>query len=223
MPPAPRSGKRSGDAPGGVPAGRPLTIGVLGGIASGKSLAASLLAGERGLVVDADREARELLESPEGLGFLRESFGPWALDAAGEPDRTALAERVFSDPEARSRLEDWTHPRVRARIAARLEAARAAGLERVVLDVPLLLENDARHGLAGLSDVLVFVDADASERDRRAVRDRNWQPGEVARREALQTPLEEKRARADFTLPNGADRAALEAHVERILDALDHR
>jgi dephospho-CoA kinase len=84
----------------------------------------------------------------------------------------------------------------------RVSAARAAGVERIVLDVPLLLENDAEHGLAHLCDVLVFVDASGAERDRRAQRTRGWKRGEVARREAAQLPLEAKKRRAHHVIHN---------------------
>ena len=80
--------------------------------------------------------------------------------------------------------------------------ATDAGTPRVVLDVPLLLENDAQHGLAQLCDVLVFVDAPAEERERRAQRERGWPRGEVARREAAQLALSEKKKRAHHVLHN---------------------
>ena len=207
-----------------VPGGRPtLVLGVLGGIASGKSEVARLLAGERGLVLSADALAREALDSPEGVALVRERFGPAAIGADGRPDRAALARLAF-DPalgrEVRAALESWTHPRVRARILARLSEARAAGVPRVVLDVPLLLENDAEHGLARLCDVLVFVDTDAGARDRRAQRERGWPSGEVARREAAQLPLDEKRRRAHHVIRNNQGLAELESAVRAVLEEL---
>ena len=76
--------------------------------------------------------------------------------------------RGLVDRADRRRLEGWTHPRVRATISPRLREARAAGIPRVVLDVPLLLENDPEHGLVEACDVLVFVDVPLEERRRRA-------------------------------------------------------
>ena len=196
---------------------RPLVLGVLGGIGSGKSRVARELAGPGGVVVDADRLAGEVLDSPEVTARIREAWGRGALDADGRPDRTRLAERVFVSAGERARLEGWIHPRVRERILAALADAEARGVEIVVLDVPLLLENDPEHGLAGRCDRLVFVDAPAEERDRRAAAQRGWSPGEVARREAAQLPLEEKRSRADHVIANDGTLDDLAAAVAAVL------
>jgi dephospho-CoA kinase len=104
----------------------------------------------------------EILDSPAGLAWLAEHLGPTAIGRDGHPDRAAIARLVFDPPsgaERRAELERWIHPRVRDRIMERLSEARAAGVPRIVLDVPLLLENDAQHGLVGQCDALVFVEA----------------------------------------------------------------
>jgi dephospho-CoA kinase len=195
----------------------------MGGIASGKSAVSRLLAeggSGSGEVIDADRVAHELLAEPATATFLKEAFGPEVLDGEGRPDRAALAKLVFSDPEARSRLEGFTHPRIRARIRASLEDARAAGRSRIVLDVPLLLENEAEHGLVEHCDLLVFVDVDSAERERRARETRGWPSGELARREAAQLPLSRKKARADHVIPNDGTLAELEINVKRLLSSI---
>jgi dephospho-CoA kinase len=219
------------DDPPTPPEIRPtLVLGVLGGIASGKSAVARLLAGEEGLVIDADALANEVLASTELAERVRATFGPGALGADGLPDRSALARIVFADAAARSALEGWIHPRVRARISALLEDAKARGVPRVVLDVPLLLESapdrgsddsdpgkGGQHDLAALCDALVFVDAPLEERERRAAAHRGWEVGEVARREAAQLPLEAKRERADLTIRNDAGLDQLRAAVRDAL------
>lgn len=187
----------------------PLVIGVLGGIASGKSWVARRLCGPGGVLIDADALAREVLESPPLRGALREAFGSAIERPDGTLDRQALADRIFSDPGAKERLEAFTHPLIRARIRARLEDARAARVPRVVLDVPLLLENEASHGLTAQCHELVFVDSDPAQREARAIATRGWKPGEVARREARQLPLEAKRARAGCRIDNFGDLDAL--------------
>ena len=194
-------------------------IGVLGGIASGKSEVARRLAGPDGLVLSADAMAHEVLASDELRGRLVERFGPRVLDAQGQPDRAFLAERVFGPGgEAdRKALEGWTHPLVRARIMARLEQARAERVPRVVLDVPLLLEHDAEHGFARACDALVFVEVGLAERERRARAARGWERGELTRREAAQLPLAEKRRRAAFHLSNQKSLSELDREVERVL------
>jgi dephospho-CoA kinase len=198
-------------------------LGVLGGIASGKSAVARMLAGPDGIVLAADELAREALDSPAVLARVRQRFGPAAIGPDGRADREHLARAVF-DPvhgrELRAELESWTHPLVRDRITERLGRARAAGVPRVVLDVPLLLENDAQHGLARLCDVLVFVRVRDDERERRATRDRGWKSGEVARREATQLPLAEKEKRAHHVIENNLGLAELRQAVERLLAEL---
>jgi dephospho-CoA kinase len=194
---------------------------VLGGIASGKSRVAELLAGPRGVVIDADRLAHEALDEPAVRERIRARFGPGVFGSAGGVDRGLLAREVFGDPGARAALEGWVHPRVRERIAAALARARQEGAARVVLDVPLLLENEGQHGLLALCDRLVFVDAPAEARERRAMAARGWAAEELARREAAQLPLAEKRARAQHVIENDGDLAALAAAVSDLLERLE--
>mgnify|MGYP001345615130 CR=1 FL=1 len=188
-----------------IPPSEPHTapvIGVLGGIASGKSHVAASLAGSGGAVIDADELAHEVLASDEVTALVVEAFGEAALGADGRPDRGALAELVFSDAGQRERLEGWIHPRVRAKIQVALDEAKARNTGPVILDVPLLLENDAEHGLVTQCDHLVFVESDIDSREQRATASRGWSPGEVARREQSQLALAQKQARADHTIVN---------------------
>lgn len=192
----------------------PLVIGVLGGIASGKSWVARRLCRQGDECIDADQIAREVLESAPAREWLLAQLGAQALNPDGSPNREWLAKRIFQDPAAKERLESFTHPRVRDRIRARLEDAIARRAARVVLDVPLLLENEAAQGLTGWCHELVFVDSDPATRDRRAVETRGWKSGEVARREAQQLPLELKRARASTVIANFGDMEALRAATD---------
>lgn len=202
------------------PAPRTWVLGISGGVASGKSQAAQALAGPTGRIIAADAIAHDVLGSAEVTAQIREHFGPGLLDADGRPSRPALAEVVFSDPAKRHLLESWIHPRVRARIVGLLERARLDAVPVTVLDVPLLFENDDQHHLLAQCDALVFVDAPASDRDARAVAHRGWAPGEVARREALQVPLDRKRDASHFIIRNDGDLDDLRREAKRVLDAL---
>lgn len=202
---------------------RTRVYGVLGGIASGKSAVARGLAGVDGLVLDADAIVGELYLQDDLQRRIRETFGPAVFDSAGRLDRPALARVVFDDPAARKLLESWIHPAVRRELRTRLEAARHAGIGRVVLDVPLLLENESEHHLPEECDALIFVDTQARVRDLRAVQSRGWESGEVARREALQMPLARKRSRAHHVVTNDGDAAQLRTAIETVLRTLESR
>jgi dephospho-CoA kinase len=130
---------------------------------------------------------------PAVLTALRTRFGETVVGTGGL-DRRAMADLAFRDPAARSALEAITHPAIRARLVARLDAALAAG-RSVVLDVPLLLEG----GLIDRCHARVFVEAGAAARAARA-RARGWSDGELARREAAQADLAVKRRRSTHTI-----------------------
>jgi dephospho-CoA kinase len=185
---------------------RPLLVGLTGGLASGKSTVAGLLAGAGFKVIDADRLVEELYR-PGGAGAaaVAELFGPAALDAAGAVDRAAVAARVFADPEARRRLEAAVHPLVRRRFA---ELAAAAAEPVVVLEATLLVE----AGYGPDFDLVVTVEADPEVRLRRAV-ERGLDPADARARLAAQGEGARRRAAAGRVIDNSGDRAALEARV----------
>ena len=195
-------------------------IGVLGGIASGKSHVARVLAGPTGTVIDADLLAHEILASDEVTALVLEAFGEAVMGTDSRPDRAALARMAFRDPSIRERLEGWIHPRVRAKIRVALDEAKARNAGPVVLNVSLLLENDDEHGLATQCDHLVFVECDLDSRDQRAVSSRAWSPGEVARREQAQLPLAQKQARADHTIENRGSLEELDRHAHQLAKQL---
>lgn len=128
-------------------------IALTGGIASGKSSVADLLAERGAVIIDSDVSAREVVEpGTPGLAAIVERFGEGVLRDDGALDRPALGAIVFADPAARADLEAITHPRIRARA----DALRVAAPEgAVVIDViPLLVE----VGLAGRFDEVIVVD-----------------------------------------------------------------
>lgn len=194
----------------------PVVIGIVGGIAAGKSAVAERFAAHGLRHIDADRHARAVSGRADVLAELTATFGPTAV-RDGQLDRAAMAAKVFADPSARGRLEAILHPRIRADILAELAAAKADG-QSALLDVPLLFEN----GLFAHCDHVVFVDAPDAVRQARAA-SRGWADGELARREQAQLPLAEKRARADFVIDNGGDRATMAAQVARLCAQLSER
>lgn len=189
-----------------------LTIGLVGGIASGKSHVGKLLAERGAVVLAADEVAHGVLAEAEVREALVSRLGPQILTSTGDIDRGAVARLVFGDSDAatenRRYLEQMVHPRTRKRLEAIRELHRAQGASVFVIDAPLLLE----AGWGEACDRILFVDAPL-ERRRHFARERGWEAGEIDRREQAQMPLAEKRARADWVIDNSGPLAALELQV----------
>lgn len=180
-----------------------LRIGLTGGIASGKSTVASILAEHGAVIIDADLLARDVVEpGTPALQEITERFGTRVL-CAGRLDRSALGAIVFDDAEARQDLEAIVHPAVHRR-AAELEAA--AGPEAVVVQmIPLLIET----GQSGDFDSLWVVDADEQTQIARLIRRDGISEHEAQRRLAAQAGRDERLAAADVVIENSdaADQA----------------
>jgi dephospho-CoA kinase len=184
-------------------------IGLTGGIGSGKSTVATLLAARGARLVDADRIAREVVgPGTPGLAAVVEAFGDGVLTSEGALDRSALAAVVFADPAARARLDGIVHPLVRARAAEMVAQARPDSV--VVQDVPLLVET----GQAASFDLVLVVEADSETRVRRLVQ-RGLTEEDARARIAAQATDEQRRAVADVVLDNTGTIEDLTAQVER--------
>lgn len=188
-----------------------LRVGLTGGIASGKSEVSARLRDLGGVVIDADALAREAVapETP-ALAEVVIAFGPEMVDGSGRLDRTALGKRVFTDLEARRRLESILHPRVRDR-AAQLEAAAPADAV-VIHDIPLLVET----GQAATFDKVVVVDCPPSAQLERLVRLRGMHEGEARSRIAAQASRQERLTVADYVLDNTGSVAELRTAVDQL-------
>lgn len=183
-------------------------LGLTGGLASGKSTVARLLAGLGATVVDADRLVAELYApGAAGARAVAELFGPELLTIEGSVDKPALARRIFADPDARLRLEAVIHPLVRQRFEDLAE--RSQGV--VVLEATLLLEAGYKPGF----DRVVTIEADPERRLRRAIA-RGLPETEAKARLAAQGSGEARRAGADQVIWNDGDEEALAAAVKKL-------
>lgn len=187
------------------------SVGLTGGIGSGKSEVARLLAERGAVVVDADELAREAVApGTEGLAAVVREFGSEVLAEDGSLDRARLGRVVFGDDSRRRALEAIVHPYVARR---REEIARQAPPGSVmVYDVPLLVEN----GLQDDFDVVVVVDAADETRLRRLVAARGMPEADARARMAAQCSRGERLAVADVVVANDGDLAALRAEVDRL-------
>jgi len=186
-----------------------LQVGLTGGIGSGKSTVARILAELGAVVVDADAIARDVVApGTPGLAAVGRAF-PGVVDD-GALDRAALAVAVFADPAARATLEAITHPLVFAETRRRVAAAGQDAI--VVHDVPLIVE---AH-LGDRYDVVVVVGASADVRRARLRRSRGMSDEQVAERMAAQATDAERRAVADHWIANEGTEADLRVAVERL-------
>jgi dephospho-CoA kinase len=192
-----------------------LTVGLTGGIGSGKSTVSRLLQARGAVVIDADRVAREVVApGTAGLAAVAAEFGPAVLSADGSLDRSALAAVVFGDPERRSRLNAIVHPLVAQRSGELQRRAQASAV--VVHDVPLLVEN----GLADRYDVVVAVDVPVQLQLERLTALRGMSQADALARISAQASREERLAAADVVLDNSGDLPAIERQVDGLWSRL---
>ncbi len=176
---------------------RVATIGLTGGIGSGKSTAAQGLVALGAHLVDTDAIARALtLPGGAAIPALAAEFGADALAADGALDREKMRRLVFADPGAKARLEAMLHPLIGAEASRR---AAASGGRPVVFDVPLLTESS--HWRARVDRVLV-IDCDEATQAARVAQRPGWTEEAARRVIAQQAPRAARRASADAVICN---------------------
>jgi len=177
-----------------------IVIGLTGGIGSGKSTVAQMLAERGAVLIDADEVAREVVAAGRPAhAKVVERFGEKAVSQDGSIDRGRLAAAVFNDPAALADLESIVHPEVRSEIGARIDA-ESGGDHVIVVDIPLLVEKGAPDSYR-LTGVLV-VDAPADIALERLVNLRSMDRSDAEARIANQATRSERIARADFVIMN---------------------
>lgn len=192
-------------------------IGLTGGIGSGKSTVAKLLAEAGFKVVDADQIAREIMEpgSPV-LDDVADAFGADVIREDGTLDRGKLAGRAFVDKRATEKLNSVTHPAIRAESERRFADAEAAGEPAVVYDMPLLVDIGMHRDM----DLTVVVDVDADERVRRLVSSRGLDEADARARIAQQIDDATRKAAADVIIDNNGAIDALRPQVDELIARL---
>ena len=196
---------------------RVYSVGLTGGIGSGKSAVSRLLQSYGAVVVDADLIAREVVEvGTPGLAAVVAAFGREVLQPDGSLDRPALGRLVFADSTALATLNAITHPRIAERTTALFREAAEAGAEVLVHDVALLVE----HGLTRHYDAVVVVAASPATQLDRLVRLRGMAEDDARARIAAQAPLEDKLAVATHVIRNDGPLEELAPQVERLWTSL---
>jgi dephospho-CoA kinase len=193
-----------------------LTIGLTGGIGSGKSSVARRLAARGALVVDTDALAHALT-APGGAAIpaIAAAFGDDMIGPDGAMDRARMRALVFGDPAQRQRLEAILHPMIGE--ATRAQASRARAGQPVVFDVPLLTESSTWRARV---DRVLVVDCSAATQVARVVARSGWTPDAVERTIAQQATRAQRRAIADAVIVNEAlTLAQLDGEVDALCTA----
>lgn len=195
-------------APRGI--AEPLRIGLTGGIGSGKSTVAALLALHGARVIDTDAISRRLTAAGgRAIPALRKAFGDGAIDVHGALDRRRMRHLVFDDPAARHRLEGILHPIILAETES--EAALLVDSAVLVFDVPLLVESP--QWLQRVHRVLV-IDCSEATQVARVMQRSGWSEASVRAVIATQASREQRRAVADDLIVN--DGISIDALTERV-------
>ena len=189
---------------------RRLIVGLTGGIGSGKTAVSDRFAALGVPVVDTDLISRQLVEPGQPLlKYIIREFGESYLDASGRLDRAALRRLIFSEPQARRKLESILHPAIRQEAERQLARMQA---DYAVLVIPLLVEHGADYRL----DRILVVDAPEARQIERVMQ------RDGASREAAKNILKSQASReqrlqlADDVIVNDADLPALNAAVDKL-------
>lgn len=193
-----------------------ITLGVTGGIGSGKTTACRRLEELGAEVFYADREAKRLMaEDDELRAAISERFGRESYDEDGRLNRSYLADRVFADSAELSDLNELVHGRVRKAFEARRRRARDRGVDLLVEEAALIFET----GADAILDRVLVVDAPEEVRIRRVAERDDVSPSAVRERMQHQLSSAELRRRADFVIDN----TGTEDELRDAVTALYHR
>ncbi|WP_194921070.1 dephospho-CoA kinase [Catenulispora rubra] len=192
-----------------------LSVGLTGGIGSGKSEVLNRLKARGATVVDADLAARRVVEpGTDGYDAVVKEFGSEVVGPDGALDRPKLGTIVFADPERLAALNAIVHPRVAALMAEWADAVPEGGI--VVYDIPLLVEGGADRGYAAV----IVVDADEEVRYARLLANRGMSRADAAARMAAQASREDRLAAADYVIANNGSLEDLDQETDRVWSEL---
>jgi dephospho-CoA kinase len=192
-------------------------IGLTGGIASGKSTVAKILARLGAAIVNADTLSREVVEPGRAAWKeIVDKFGAGVLQPDQSLDRQKLRAIIFNDPDARRTLESIIHPRVRALAEKRIREHADSGYDVVVYEVPLLFEGNLQESLRPV--ILVACDIDTQQQ---RLQERDQLDSSSAQKQIeAQMSLAEKRRLADYIIENNGGMDDLERQVRAVLEKI---
>jgi dephospho-CoA kinase len=189
-------------------------IALTGGIATGKSTVASLLALNGMRVIDADTISHQILD--DSKEWVADTFGEEYISGK-KVDRAKLGSLVFSNPEVKKKLEDYLHPKIRQEITKQSEKQDKFNFPYLI-DIPLFFENNSYD----IKDsVVVYTPADIQL--ERFMKRNGYSLDESKNRIASQMPIEEKKARATWVIDNSKDLKHLQEEVETFVQKIKEK
>ena len=192
-------------------------IGLTGGIGSGKSTVSQFLAELGAVLLDADKIGHEAFMPDTGAWRdVVAAFGREILAPGGEVDRQKLAEIVFSDPEALTRLNQIMHPRMYQMAEERIEECRRQGADVVVLEAALLIE---ANWTPLVDEVWVTVAPESAVLER-LNKQRGLEREQTLARIRSQLSAEERIKQADVVINNDGDLDDIQTRVKELWDGL---
>jgi dephospho-CoA kinase len=194
------------------------TIGIAGGIGSGKSTIATFFQELGCIVSNADEHVHALLQTEDVRNELVGWWGNEILHSDGSINREAISTLVFNDDSKRLQLESLLHPLARESQEEKFANATRE-TKALIIDAPLLFE----AGLNECCDAIVFVEVSPEIRQKRVLQRREWTIEEFNRRETAQLPLDMKQKKADYIVINEADPENAQRQVEQILEDIRTR
>jgi dephospho-CoA kinase len=196
-------------------------IGLVGGVASGKSFVAGILQQLGCARIDADKIGHEMLDNPMIQYSIKQAFGPEIVAADGSVDRVQLGKLVFGNEamatQRRRRLEAIVHPAIRASAIQQIRRLQEQSVTpiAIVVDAPLLIE----AGWEEMCDWIFFIDTPEPIRRERALR-RGWSQEHWVDRERAQAGLERKRQAATHFIGGDIDAETMIRQLSRLLDQM---
>jgi dephospho-CoA kinase len=195
----------------------PVRLGLTGGIGSGKSTVAALLAEAGAAIMDADAISRALTQQGgQAIPAILANFGEKLITPEGAMDREAMRSLVFSDPQAKRQLEAIIHPLVALTLKTQTQAAMDSGKTCLVFDVPLLVESGERWRRQ--VDWVWVVDCQTDTQVQRVVQRNQLSPDAIQKIIAQQASRTQRLACADAVIYNdGIDLSQLKQQVREMM------
>ena len=197
-----------------------ITIGLTGGIATGKSTVAQIMREELNVpVIDADQVSRDVVATgTPGLAVLVQAFGPQILRVDGALNRRSLGQLVVGDAVARRQLEGLTHPLIREEIEARLTSLEGGGAAVAVVEAALMVET----GSFRFYDQIIVVSCRPEVQLKRLMARENLSEGQAAQWLATQAPLARKEAIATCVIRNDGELKDLPSLVHQAWQQIEY-